>query len=225
MKIILNKDVYNLGEEGDICDVADGYARNFLLPKKLAVRHTNENVAIFNSRSSAIEKRKAEKRAAALSQKEKLEGLHIVIKMSAGDSGKLFGAVNAQTIVEALAKEGIQIEKKKIDVPSNTIKMLGDYQVLVKLYEKESATIKVTVVDERAEKQEQEATEKAVADAVQQAQAEADLMPWEVEAAAQEAEEAAADEAEEVESAQLAEKTEAAEETDAETEEEEEEKQ
>jgi large subunit ribosomal protein L9 len=199
MKIILNKDVYNLGEEGDVREVADGYARNFLLPRKLAVRYTNENVALFKSRESAIEKRKAEKRAAALTQKEKLEGLQITIKMQAGDSGKLFGAVNAQTIVEALAKEGIQIEKKKIDVPSNSIKMVGDYPILVKLYEKESATIKVSVVDERAEKKEQEAQQQAEEAAAQQAAAAAEMMPWEEDAAQEEAAEAAADEAEDAE--------------------------
>lgn len=201
MKIILNKDVYNLGEEGDVREVADGYARNFLLPRKLAVRYTNENVALFKSRESAITKRKAEKRSAALTQKEKLEGLHITIKMQAGDSGKLFGAVNSQTIVEALAKEGIQIEKKKIDVPSNSIKMVGDYPILVKLYEKESATIKVSVVDERAEKKEQEAQQQAEEAAAQQAAASEAMMPWEEDAVEEEAAEQAADEAEVAEEA------------------------
>jgi large subunit ribosomal protein L9 len=85
MKIILNKDVYNLGEEGDICEVANGYGRNYLLPKKLAVSYKNANLALFKSRSSAIEKRKTEKRSAAMSQKEKLDGLKLTIKASALD--------------------------------------------------------------------------------------------------------------------------------------------
>lgn len=165
MKIILNKDVYNLGEEGDVCEVANGYARNYLLPKKLAVPYNNANVALFQSKAAAINKRKEEKRAAAMSLKERLDGFEVTIKVSAGESGKLFGAVTSQTIAEALAKEGIQIERKNIDIPSNTIKMVGEYNVLVKLYEKESATVKVSVVDERQKKREQERAEKEQASA------------------------------------------------------------
>ncbi len=157
MKIILNQDVYNLGEEGDVCDVANGYARNFLLPKGLAVPCNNANLAIFKSRSAAIEKRKEEKRKSALSLKEKLQETTLTIKMTAGDSGKLFGAVTSQTVVDALAKEGIQVDKKKVDVPSHTIKMVGTYSVLVKLYEKESATVKIDVISDRIEKMEEAA--------------------------------------------------------------------
>ncbi|MDA3832541.1 MAG: 50S ribosomal protein L9 [Spirochaetales bacterium] len=183
MKIILNKDVYNLGEEGDICEVANGYGRNYLLPKKLAVSYKNANLALFKSRSSAIEKRKTEKRSAAMSQKEKLDGLKLTIKASAGDSGKLFGAVTATTIVEALAKEGLTLDRKKIDVPSHTIKMVGDYQVLIKLYEKESATVNVSVIDERSAKKEQVRVEKETA----KSSAGQEAMPWEEEEAAEEA--------------------------------------
>ncbi len=149
MKIILNQDVYNLGEEGDVCEVANGYARNFLLPQGFAVPFNNANIALFKSKAASINKRKEEKRSAALSLKEKLQGTTLSIKMNAGESGKLFGAVTSQSIVEALMKEGIEIDKKKVDVPSNTIKMVGNYQVLVKLYEKESAIVKLTVLSDR----------------------------------------------------------------------------
>src|SRR6056297_2295947 len=98
MKIILNEDVYNLGEEGDVCDVARGYARNYLIPKNLAVPSTRENIAIFESRRSAIESRKEEKRKAAQSAKERLEGMELVLPMNAGESGKLFGSVTAGMI-------------------------------------------------------------------------------------------------------------------------------
>lgn len=152
MKIILNQDVYNLGEEGDVKEVADGYARNFLLPKGMAVPYNKSNVAYFESRAAQIQKRKEEKRKAALSLKEQIEATVLTIKMNAGDSGKLFGAVTSGTIVEALAKEGITIDKKKVDVPSHNIKMVGTYSVLVKLYEKESASLKINVVDEREDK-------------------------------------------------------------------------
>ncbi len=149
MKIILKQDVYNLGEEGDVCVVADGYARNYLIPKKIAVYHNNMNLAELKSKASAIAKRKEEKRKDALSIKEKIEELSLEIKVSAGDSGKLFGAVTGATIVEALAKKGIHIEKKKLDVPSHTIKMVGNYAVKIRLYENESADLKIVVVNER----------------------------------------------------------------------------
>lgn len=157
MKIILKQDVYNLGEEGDICVVADGYGRNYLIPKKIAVYHNNMNLAELKSKASAIAKRKEEKRKDALSIKEKIEELSLEIKVSAGDSGKLFGAVTGATIVEALAKKGVHIEKRKLDVPSHTIKMVGNYSVKVRLYENEAADLKIVVVNERlAEIQEKE---------------------------------------------------------------------
>lgn len=148
MKIILNEDVYNLGEEGDVCDVARGYARNYLFPKQLAFPYTKENIANFESRRAAIEKRKEEKRQQALSLKERLDGKEVVIKMNAGQSGKLFGSVTSTMIVEELQKEGIEVEKKKIDFKSHTIKMVGTYPVKVKLYDNNEAELKLKVVSQ-----------------------------------------------------------------------------
>lgn len=166
MKIILSQDVYNLGEEGDVCTVKDGYARNYLIPQKLAVPFNNMNVALFKSKANAIAKRKEEKRKAALSLRDLLKTIELTIKVSAGDSGKLFGAVTASTIVEALAKEGVHIEKKKLEVPSHTIKMTGTYSVTVRLYENETAVLKVNVVNEKAlKKQEEEAAAEVAAQA------------------------------------------------------------
>ena len=145
MKIILNEDVYNLGEEGDVCEVANGYARNYLLPQGLAVNYNKQNLAIFESRKEAIEKRKEEKRQAAQSLKQKLEGLSLTVKMPAGETGKLFGSVNNAVIADALEKEGVTIERKKIDVASTSIKMIGKYSVLIKLYSGETARIEVLV--------------------------------------------------------------------------------
>ena len=146
-KVILNEDVYNLGEEGDVCVVAPGYARNFLLPKQLAVPYNKKNIADFESRRAAIERRKEEKRKQAQSLRERLTGLAVVLPMNAGDTGKLFGSVTNGMIQEALQKEGLEIDKKKIDVPSNAIKMVGDYTVNVRLYEGEEAELKIRVVN------------------------------------------------------------------------------
>lgn len=150
MKIILNEDVYNLGEEGDICDVARGYARNYLFPKNLAVTYSSQNLAILEGRKAAIEKRKDDKRKDALSLKERIDGMEIVIKMNAGNSGRLFGSVTSAMIAEELEKEGIQIEKKKIEVASHTIKMIGTYPIRVKLYESNEAELKLKVVSQSA---------------------------------------------------------------------------
>jgi len=148
MKIILNADVYNLGEEGDICDVARGYARNYLFPRNLAVNYSSQNIAILEGRKAAIEKRKEEKRRSALSLKERLDGKEIVIKMNAGNSGRLFGSVTNTMIAEELQKEGFEIEKKKIEVTSHSIKMVGTYPVRIKLYESNEAEIKLKVVSQ-----------------------------------------------------------------------------
>ena len=168
MKIIFNHDVHNLGEEGDIVVVKDGYARNFLLPKGHAVLFNKANQALFASRAAAIEKRKEEKRKAAASVKERLDAMSLTLVVSAGESGKLFGSVTNSMVQEALAKQGIEIERKRIEVASHDIKMVGTYTVKVRLYEGESAHVKIEVLNEAVvKKQEAEkaAAEKAAAKA------------------------------------------------------------
>lgn len=192
MKIILNQDVPNLGEEGDVCVVKDGYARNYLLPTGAAVLYNNENLSIFKSRAAAIEKRKIAKREASASLKERLDNLTLKLVVSAGDSGKLFGSVTALMIQEELSKQGFEIERKKIEVASHTIKQVGQYTARVHLYENESSIIKLNVVSEADEK----AAERAAAKAAKEAEEAAAKAAKEAEeAAAKAAAEAAAEEA------------------------------
>ena len=106
MKIILNNDVVHLGEEGDIVTVKDGYARNYLLPPGAAVIYNKANAAMFQQKAEQIAKRKAEKRAASASLKERLDNVTISLVVTAGESGKLFGSVTSQMVQEALLKEG-----------------------------------------------------------------------------------------------------------------------
>ena len=176
MKIILNQDVHNLGEEGDVVEVKNGYARNFLLPKQFAVLFNKANQAIFAGKAKAIEKRKEDKRKAASTLRERLDSMSLTLTVSAGDSGKLFGSVTNTMIMEALAKEGIEIEKKRIEVASHDIKMVGTYTVKIRLYEGESASLKVDVLSEKAvkdaAKKEAEADETAkTADAAEELEA------------------------------------------------------
>ena len=169
MKIILNQDVVNLGEEGDVVVVKDGYARNYLLPNNIAVRFNRTNEAIFASRSAAIEKRKVEKRAESATLKQKIEKVVLTMVVSAGDSGKLFGSVTSSMVQEALAKQGIEVERKKIEVASHAIKMVGTYSVRIRLYEDESAEIKLIVESEAQVKARKAEEAKAAAEAARAA--------------------------------------------------------
>ena len=174
MKIILNQDVTHLGEEGDVVEVKDGYARNYLLPTKTAVIYNKANEALFKSRAAAIEQRKAEKRAASASLKEKLDGITLSITVPAGESGKLFGSVTSQMVQTELQKLGFEIERKRIDVATHAIKMTGTYSVIIHLYENEFSSVKLLVQSE-AEKlaAERKAAEEAAKAAEEQAKAEA----------------------------------------------------
>ncbi|MCL1928718.1 MAG: 50S ribosomal protein L9 [Treponema sp.] len=145
MKVILNKDLATLGEEGDVKDVAKGYARNFLFPRGIALPLNERTKKLFEERREEIENRKAVKRNDAASLKEKLEALSLVLVMPAGSNGKLYGAVTAQTIMDELVKQSFQIERKRIEIPGNTIKSIGKYKVLIKLYENAFAECSVTI--------------------------------------------------------------------------------
>ena len=145
MKVILNEDVKYLGEEGDIKDVAKGYARNYLCPRNLAVPCNSFTLAHFESRKEEIEQRKAVKRQNAAGLKERLEALTLTIVMPAGPNGKLYGAVTNQTISDELQKLGFEIERKRIELPGLTFKSVGHYNATLKLYEAAVAILPVVV--------------------------------------------------------------------------------
>jgi len=166
MKIILNQDVPNLGEEGDVCVVKDGYARNYLLPTGAAVLYNNENLSIFKSRAAAIEKRKIAKREASASLKEQLDSVTLKLVVSASETGRLFGSVTSLMIQEELAKLDYNIERKRIEVATHTIKQVGMYSARIHLYENASSVIKLDVVSEA----EQKAAERAAAKAAKEAE-------------------------------------------------------
>ena len=145
MKVILNVDVKSLGEEGDVKNVANGYARNFLLPRNLAVPYNEATVLMFEAKKAEIEARKEQKRKDSASLKEKLEAANVEISMPAGNNGKLYGAVTNLTVAEVLAKNGFEVERKKIEVPGLTIKSVGKYTVTIRLYEASVAEVALEV--------------------------------------------------------------------------------
>ena len=146
MKIILSSDVVGLGEEGDIREVAPGYARNFLFRKQFAVPHNADNLNRLEQRRNVIENRKEEKRRKALSVKEQLESEELVFKMMAGKGGRIFGSVNNAAIAQELEHRGYQIDRKKVEVSGHSLKIVGSHVVRVKLYENEEASVRVQIV-------------------------------------------------------------------------------
>ena len=151
MKVILNEDVKYLGEEGDIKDVANGYARNYLFPRSLAVPCNPMTMAYFETKKAEIEAKKQAKRADAAGIKERLEAAIVDISMPAGANGKLYGSVTTQTVTDALRAMGFDIERKRIELPGLAIKSVGKYSATVRLYENVSATVQIVVSAQGAE--------------------------------------------------------------------------
>lgn len=145
MKVILNVDVKSLGEEGDVKNVANGYARNFLLPRNLAVPYNEATVAFFESRKAEIEARKEQKRKDSASLKEKLEASPVELNMPAAANGKLYASVTAHVVADAIAKLGFEIERKRIEIPGNVIKSVGNYKAVIHLYEAQTAEVHIAV--------------------------------------------------------------------------------
>lgn len=145
MKVILNDDVAHLGEKGDEKNVANGYARNYLFPRSLAVPYNEQSVKYFESIKEEIAARKEAKRKAAASLKDKLEALVVELSMPAGANGRLYGAVTAQTVADFLGKNGFEIERKRIDIPGISIKSVGNYHATIHLYETQVAEVKIAV--------------------------------------------------------------------------------
>lgn len=146
MKVILTTDIKGVGKKDQIINASDGYARNYLLPKKLAVEANNTNMAKLKSQneSKAFKKETEKKEAEKLA--EKIKALTLTMTVRAGENGKIFGGVTAKEIAEELKdKYLIEIDKKKILLPE-TIKNLGTFTIDIKLYEGITAKLKLNVV-------------------------------------------------------------------------------
>ena len=148
MKVILLSDVHGSGKAGDIVDVSDGYARNMLIPRKLAVEATPQNVNRLEREKAQIEARRAKEKAAAEELKKKLETLTIRIEAKAGENGKVFGSITSMDIVNAVKTQfDIELDKKKVQMPA-PIKTTGAASVEVKLYPEVSGKLNLMIVAE-----------------------------------------------------------------------------
>ena len=147
MKVILLEEVRGSGKAGDVVNVSDGYARNMLIPRGLAVEATPQNIKQLEKKKEAMAKKFAEDKAAALEMKKKLEETTVEVKAKAGKSGKVFGSVTSADIADALQAMGFDVDKKKIQLDS-PIKTLGQETVSVKLFTEVTAKIKVNVISD-----------------------------------------------------------------------------
>ena len=147
MKIVLREDVGNLGRRGDVVAVANGYARNYLLPKKISFPATEENLRRVAKARKVLELKRIQERDEAQRLAERLRGLSCTIVKKAGEEETLYGSVTSGEIAEALEKEGIVIDKRKIRM-DEPIKTLGIYTIPVTIHSEVEAEVKVWVVKE-----------------------------------------------------------------------------
>jgi large subunit ribosomal protein L9 len=145
MEIILKSDISGLGKKGDIKNVADGYARNFLIPKGLGIPATQANLKKLQDEKRRVALLAQKEKESAIEFSQALKNLVITIARTAGEGNKLFGSVTKEDIVDALSKKGFSIDKKMVDIPQ-PIKLLGVYTIPIKLHKEVDAQISVRVV-------------------------------------------------------------------------------
>ena len=144
MKVILLQDVKGKGKKGQILEVSDGYARNFMLPKKMAIEATADAINTVKMNDKATQERIAREKAEALATSKKLREMTVTVTAKGGGNGRLFGSVTNQEIADALAKTGIKLDKRKI-VISDPIKNVGTYTVTCKLGYEITAPLSVKI--------------------------------------------------------------------------------
>jgi large subunit ribosomal protein L9 len=150
MQIILLEKVANVGNLGEVVKVKDGYARNFLIPQRMARRATTSAVAEFEVKRAELEKAAAAKLAASQAQGDKLSGMTVQVAQKAGVDGRLFGSVTNFDIAEALSKQGFAVEKAQIRMPSGPLKVVGEHAVAVALHTDVVIEVTIAVVADNA---------------------------------------------------------------------------
>ncbi len=147
MKVILLEDVKSVGKKGELVNASDGYAKNFLFPKKLAVEATKSNLNDFELKQKAEAKRKKEELEQAQNMAKELENKTVTVKVKTGENGKLFGSVTNKEVAEEIVKQtGMEFDKKKVSI-GDPIKMVGERTAVIKLHPKVSAEITIKIVE------------------------------------------------------------------------------
>jgi len=179
MQVILLERVENLGAIGDVVKVRDGFARNFLLPQKKALRATDDNKKQFEARRAEIEAKNAEARSAAEKASGKIDGESYVLIRQAGEAGQLYGSVSSRDIADEIGKTGAKVERSAV-VLDKPIKTIGVYDVRVRLHAEVYANIKVNVARSQDEAERQARGENVIASAVEAERAEAEAQAKEL---------------------------------------------
>ena len=148
MNVILLEPVNNLGDLGDEVIVKSGFARNFLIPQGKAVRATQANRTVFEGKRTELERVAGEKLEEARSRAGGFEGMALTIMVKAGEEGKLYGSVGTQDIADAIAAEGVVVERSEVRLPEGIIRAIGEYQVNVQLHSDVSVPVALAVVAE-----------------------------------------------------------------------------
>ena len=147
MEVILKEDVPKLGQRGELVKVAEGYGRNYLLPKRLAIEATAQNRAVIEQMKVSAQRRSAREKSDAESLSQQLEGATLSFTRKAGEHDHLFGSVTSGDIAEALASQGFTVDRRKIQL-DEPIKNLGEFAVTIKLHRDITAKVKVVVAKE-----------------------------------------------------------------------------
>jgi large subunit ribosomal protein L9 len=182
MHVILLERVENLGAIGDEVKVRDGFARNYLLPQKKALRATDANRKVFEGRRAEIEARNAEARSEAEKASGKVDGTSYVLIRQAGEAGQLYGSVSSRDIADEIAKSGAKIDRNAV-VLNKPIKTIGLYDVRIRLHAEVYANVKVNVARSADEAERQGRGENVIASAVEAERAQADAAAKELAAA------------------------------------------
>ncbi|NLY82122.1 MAG: 50S ribosomal protein L9 [Clostridiales bacterium] len=145
MLVILKKDIKGTGKAGDVVTVSDGYARNMLLPREMAIKATDKNVRSVEKQKNILKEKESKEKEKAVNKAKELEAKSVVVKTKTGENGKLFGSITSMDIAKALKEqESINIDKKKI-ILKTPIKQIGVFEVDIKIYPEVVATVKVEV--------------------------------------------------------------------------------
>jgi large subunit ribosomal protein L9 len=152
MEVILKTDVPKLGNAGDVVKVADGYGRNFLLPKKLAIRATAENKAVIQQMKAAATRRAAKEKGQAEEFAKQFEGVTLTFTRKAGEGDHLFGSVTSADLAHELEGRGLKVERRRIEL-DHPIKTIGEFTVPIRLHRDVSANLKVVINKEASEEE------------------------------------------------------------------------
>jgi large subunit ribosomal protein L9 len=183
MQVILLERVENLGAIGDVVKVRDGFARNFLLPQKKALRANDENKKLFEARRAEIEARNAETRASAVKASGNIDGKSYVLIRQAGEAGQLYGSVSSRDIADEIVKAGAKVDRSAV-VLDKPIKTIGLYDVRVRLHAEVSVGIKVNVARSQDEAERQARGENVIASALEADKADAEAQAKDIAASA-----------------------------------------